>query len=222
MPRKIESLHLAGPAGRIEALLEEPEDVAPAEACLLCHPHPLYGGTMYNKVVHRAARGLRGTGGVVLRFNFRGAGKSEGVHDNGPGEVEDARACLDYLRDRYPAIPYSISGFSFGSRVALKLGCSLAGPRPARVIAIGFPTSRGHLDYLETCGLPKYFVQSTNDEHGPKPDLEALFETFAEPKKLYFVEAQDHFFAGALDQFEAVIRDLPKQISVEIKQRPVK
>jgi len=210
LPRKIESLHLDGPAGRIEALLEEPEDVSAGEACLLCHPHPLFGGTMHNKVVYRAAKGLRRAGCAVLRFNFRGVGKSEGVHDNGPGEGEDARACLNYLRERFPGIPYSLAGFSFGSRVALKLACSLAAPRPARVIAIGFPTSRGHLDYLETCGLPKYFVQSTNDEHGPRPDLEAVFETFAEPKKLYFVDAQDHFFAGALGQLEETIAVLPR------------
>jgi hypothetical protein len=210
LPRKIESLHLDGPAGRIEALLEEPDDAVAMEACLLCHPHPLFGGTMHNKVVYRAARGLRRAGGAVLRFNFRGVGRSEGVHDNGPGEMEDARVCLKYLRERFPGIPYSLSGFSFGSRVALKLACSLPEPRPARVIAIGFPTTRGHLDYLETCGLPKYFVQSTNDEHGPKQDLEAVFETFAEPKKLYFVDARDHFFAGALEQLEETIASLPR------------
>jgi hypothetical protein len=210
LPRKIESLHLDGPAGRIEALLEEPDDAVAMEACLLCHPHPLFGGTMHNKVVYRAARGLRRAGGAVLRFNFRGVGRSEGVHDNGPGEMEDARVCLKYLLERFPGIPYSLSGFSFGSRVALKLACSLPEPRPARVIAIGFPTTRGHLDYLETCGLPKYFVQSTNDEHGPKQDLEAVFETFAEPKKLYFVDARDHFFAGALEQLEETIASLPR------------
>jgi hypothetical protein len=210
LPRKIESLHLDGPAGRIEALLEEPDDAVAMEACLLCHPHPLFGGTMHNKVVYRAARGLRRAGGAVLRFNFRGVGRSEGVHDNGPGEMEDERVCLKYLLERFPGIPYSLSGFSFGSRVALKLACSLPEPRPARVIAIGFPTTRGHLDYLETCGLPKYFVQSTNDEHGPKQDLEAVFETFAEPKKLYFVDARDHFFAGALEQLEETIASLPR------------
>ena len=209
MARRIEALLIDGPAGRIEALLEEPEDRAPSEACLLCHPHPLHGGTMYNKVVHRTAKGLRRAGGAVLRFNFRGVGKSEGVHDNGPGEMDDARACLDYLRDRYPGVPYSISGFSFGSRVALRLGCSLAEPRPARIIAVGFPTGRGQFDYLEKCELPKYFVQSTIDEHGPKESLEAAFERFAAPKELHFIEAQDHFFAGALEQLEQTVAALP-------------
>src|SRR5271156_4928939 len=96
--RKIESLFLAGPAGRLEALLEEPEDSAPKEAALVCHPHPQHGGTMHNKVVYRIARGLRSTGAVVLRFNYRGVNLSEGQYDKGVGETEDARAALAVLR----------------------------------------------------------------------------------------------------------------------------
>src|SRR5437588_3342483 len=114
--RRIESYEIAGPAGNLEALLEEPED-APKVAALVCHPHPLYGGTMHNKVVYRIARGLRRTGSVVLRFNFRGVNLSEGVHDEGPGELEDARTALEFLRERYPELPFSIAGFSFGSRI---------------------------------------------------------------------------------------------------------
>src|SRR5580704_6497531 len=127
MPRRIESLLIDGPAGKLEALLEEPEQEntgAPREACLVCHPHPLFGGTMHNKVVYRIARGMRRAGAVVLRFNFRGVGRSESVHDQGVGEVEDARAALGFLRHRYPDLPYSLAGFSFGSRVILQLGCS--------------------------------------------------------------------------------------------------
>lgn len=203
MPRRIESLPLEGPAGKLEALLEEPEDQEIREACLVCHPHPLFGGTMHNKVVYRIARGMRRAGAVVLRFNFRGVGGSEGVHDQGIGELEDARAALHFLRERYPDLPHSMAGFSFGSRVILKLGCSLA--RPARLIAAGFPTSRGQYDYLATCGVPKYFVQSSIDEHGPRKELEAAFQWFAEPKRLQFIEAGDHFFAGALDKLEEAI-----------------
>ena len=96
MPRKIEPLFLDGPAGRLEALLEEPEDGAPREAALVCHPHPQHGGTMHNKVVYRIARGLRTSGTVVLRFNYRGVTLSEGSYANGEGELEDARAALGY------------------------------------------------------------------------------------------------------------------------------
>lgn len=210
MARRIESLFLDGPAGRLEALLEEPEEGTPQEACLVCHPHPLFGGTMHNKVVYRIARGMRRAGAVVLRFNFRGVGRSEGVHDHGPGEVEDARAALTLLRQRYPALPYSMAGFSFGSRVALKLGCAHGQlPAPVRLIAVGFPTSRGHFDYLANCTVPKYFVQSTVDEHGPKHELQAAFEWFAEPKRIEFIEAGDHFFAGALDRLEDAIQAIP-------------
>jgi uncharacterized protein len=204
MPRRIESHSLTGPAGRLEALLEEPEDVAPAFAALVCHPHPLYGGTMHNKVVYRMARGLRKTGAVVLRFNFRGVNLSEGTHAHGDGEIEDARAALDFLRERYPDLPWMLGGFSFGSRVALRLGCSLS-PAPGRIMAIGLPTKGQDHSYLAQCGVPKVFIQSMHDEHGPKRELEAAYGHFAEPKEIHWIEAQDHFFAGALDAFEAAV-----------------
>lgn len=209
MPRRIESHFIPGPAGRLEALLEEPEDREPVEACLVCHPHPLFGGTMHNKVVYRIARGLRRAGAVVLRFNFRGVNLSEGSHDEGRGETDDARCALAFLRERYPGLPYSLAGFSFGSRIALRLGCTLAAPRPRRIIAAGFPTTAGHFDYLETCSLPKYFIHSTQDIYGPRQELEKAFATFAEPKSLRFIEAGDHFFAGQLDAFEQAIEALP-------------
>jgi len=214
MARRIESLFLDGPAGRLEALLEEPEDGSPREACLVCHPHPLFGGTMHNKVVYRIARGMRRAGAVVLRFNFRGVGASEGEHDQGHGEMADARCGLAFLRERYPDLPYSLAGFSFGSRIALKLGCKIAtageDKKPERLIAVGFPTSRmGQFEYLTECTLPKYFVHSTIDEHGPKPDLEAVFARFAEPKSLHFIEAGDHFFSGKLPELEEAIAAIP-------------
>ncbi|MEP6715091.1 MAG: alpha/beta family hydrolase [Terriglobia bacterium] len=209
MPRRIESHFIAGPAGRLEALLEEPEEGDPTEAFLVCHPHPLFGGTMHNKVVYRIAKGLRSSGSVVLRFNFRGVNLSHGKHDDGNGELEDARASLNFLRERYPALPFSLAGFSFGSRIITRLGCprgdSLADPRPNRMIAVGFPTRLGTAEYLTDCSLRKYFVQSTHDEFGPREKLEAAFATFAEPKSLQFIEAADHFFAGALDKLEAAI-----------------
>jgi uncharacterized protein len=200
--RRIESLLIKGPAGNLEALLEEPEDREPCDACLVCHPHPLFGGTMHNKVVFRIARAMRRTGAVVLRFNFRGVGRSGGEHDQGAGEVEDARAALGFLRERYPDLPYSMAGFSFGSRVIMKLGCTM---NPTRLIAAGFPTRHGRFDYLAACSVPKYFVQSAIDEFGPKEELEAAFQGFAEPKSLQFIEAADHFFTAALDQLEETI-----------------
>ncbi len=198
--RKIESLFLPGPAGRLEALLEEPEDVAPAEAALVCHPHPQHGGTMHNKVVYRIARGLRSTGSVVLRFNYRGVNLSEGAYADGEGELDDARVALDYLRARYPALPFTVAGFSFGSRIALRLGCGIA----RRVIAVGFPAAYKDKASLDTCTTPRVFIQSTRDQFGSVQQIESIVAALPEPKQLHLIDAQDHFFAGALDALEAV------------------
>ena len=205
MPRKIESLFLAGPAGRLEALLEEPDQAAIGIA-LVCHPHPQHGGTMHNKVVFRVAKGLRRSGHVVMRFNYRGVNLSEGEYAHGEGELDDARAALAYLRGRYPTLPFTLAGFSFGSRIALRLGCEGGGAR--RVIAVGFPTVYKDRAYLENCAVPRIFIQSTHDQYGPTSELEPLVASLSEPKKLILVEAADHFFAGALPELEREIADL--------------
>lgn len=203
MARRIESLFIPGPAGRLEAILEEPEGAPPREAALVCHPHPLHGGTLHNKVVHRLARGLRRSGCATLRFNFRGVNLSEGVHDNGVGEVEDARAALALLNVRYPALPLTLAGFSFGSRVAVQC---YQGAR--RVILAGFPTVYRRFEILDRCPVTRIFIHSTNDEFGPRPDLHALYNRLWGPKQIHWVDAQDHFFAGALDAFESVLMSL--------------
>lgn len=199
-------MFLEGLAGRLEALLEEPEDGTPLEAALVCHPHPQHGGTMHNKVVYRIARGLRSTGAVVLRFNYRGVNLSEGEYAHGEGELEDARVALAYLRGRYPNLPFTLAGFSFGSRIALRLGCEGAGAR--RVIAVGFPTTYKDRSFLENCTVPRTFIQSTRDQFGPISDLEPLVTGLPEPKKLVLVEAGDHFFDGALDVLEREVASL--------------
>jgi len=200
MARRIESLMLDGPAGKLEAILEEPEEQEPDHAVLVCHPHPRHGGTMHNKVVYRIARGLRRRGCVVLRFNYRGVNLSEGVYDHGNGEQDDARAALAVLRERYPELPYSLAGFSFGSRIVLRMGCGL--PDVNRLIAVGFPTVYADRSYLEDCTKDRTFIQSTHDEFGPKPEFQAIFDRLPEPKRLIWVEAEDHFFKSALDDFE--------------------
>ncbi len=197
MPRRIERHAIAVPGGHLEALLEEPDSLEPRVAVLLCHPHPLFGGTMHNKVVYRMARGLRRAGAVVLRFNFRGV----------EGADEDAAAALDWLLARYPALPHALAGFSFGAGVIIRLGCGLGKAR--WLLAAGFPTRHGDSAYLETCTVRKVFVQSTHDQYGPRVELESLFERLPEPKQLIWVEAADHFFAGALDQLEEHVRKLP-------------
>lgn len=203
MPRRIERLFLAGPAGRLEALLEEPEHEAAVEAGVVCHPHPQHGGTMHNKVVYRLARGLRKSGCIALRFNYRGVNLSEGMYDGGFGEAEDARTALNEIRQRYAGLPVLIAGFSFGARVALRVASQEADIR--RVIAAGFPTKVADRQFVYEVRVPKYFVQSTNDEFGPREEFNEFFRSVPEPKHLDWVEAEDHFFRDGLDAFEAVI-----------------
>ncbi len=203
MARRIESLFLHGPAGKLEALLEEPESGAAAEAAVVCHPHPQGGGTMHNKVVYRLARGLRQSGCVVLRFNYRGVNLSEGAYAHGIGETEDARAALNELRKRYGRLPLLAAGFSFGSRVALRLTSEEDAIR--RVIAVGFPTTIPERDFVHKVRVPKFFVHSTHDQFGPKEEFRQFYATLPEPKELDWVEAADHFFKDSLDAFEAVI-----------------
>jgi alpha/beta superfamily hydrolase len=203
MPRRIESLFIEGPAGKLEALLEEPEDRDPNHAVLVCHPHPRHGGTMHNKVVYRIARAMRRAGAVVLRFNYRGVNLSQGEYDHGVGEVEDARAALDLLRSRYPQLPFSLAGFSFGSRIALKLGCQT--PEATRLVAVGFPANLADGRTLGHCPTPRIFIVSTQDQFSAVPAMESYFAALPEPKRLIWVEAADHFFTGALDQFEDAV-----------------
>jgi alpha/beta superfamily hydrolase len=203
MPRRIESLLLDGPAGKLEALLEEPDDQPAREVAVICHPHPQHGGTMHNKVVYRIARGMRRAGAVALRFNYRGVNRSEGGYDGGIGESEDARAALAYLRSRYPKLPFSLAGFSFGSRIILKLGCAV--PEAARLIPVGFPAALEDGAGRDPCNVPRYFIQSTHDQFGPVDAMQAYFEKLTGPKDLIWVEAGDHFFAEGLDQLEEAV-----------------
>ncbi len=203
MSRRIESLFIDGPAGKLEALLEEPEDRDPNHAVLICHPHPQHGGTMHNKVVYRIARGLRRAGAVVLRFNYRGVNLSAGQYDHGIGEVEDARAALTVLRSRNPQLPFSLAGFSFGSRIILKLGCET--PDVSNLLAVGFPANLSDGQSLGQCPVPKIFIVSRSDQFCAVPAMEKYFAALPEPKELIWIDAADHFFGGALDQFEEAI-----------------
>ncbi len=164
---------------------------------------------MHNKVVFRIARGLRHAGAVVLRFNFRGVGKSDGEHAHLPGEIEDCRAALGWLRARYPALPFALAGFSFGARVVMRLGCEenpAGGPQgPRFILAAGFPTRLGDAEYLQSCAVPKIFIQSTRDQYGPVGELEALYATVPGPRQIHWIEAGDHFFAGALERLEETV-----------------
>ena len=167
---------------------------------------------MHNKVVYRIARALRKTGSVVLRFNYRGVNLSQGVYDHGEGELEDARAALAVLSERYPQLPVILAGFSFGSRIVLRLGCTAP---VQRIIAVGFPTSYPNSSSLGHCDVPRVFIQSTHDQFGSVSSIWEYFQTLTGDKLILFVKSKDHFFAGALDAFEeavASVGDVTKRL----------
>ena len=202
MTRLIESVFIDGPAGRLEALIEGPDDAAPIErVAVICHPHPLHGGTMHNKVVFRLARAVRNAGAAVVRFNFRGVGQSAGSYDGGIGEQDDLRAALRFGSERRPGIPLVAGGFSFGSRVGLRVVCD-KDCAVERFLAVGTPVEHGEWDFLADCRCRTHFLHSTNDEHGRRPTMEAAFVKAAEPKTLTWIEASNHFFSDALDELE--------------------
>ncbi len=206
---------LTGPAGRLEALLNEGDADAPC-AALVCHPHPKGGGTMHNKVVYHAMKALNapefGLGWPVLRFNFRGTGLSEGTHD-GYAESGDVLAALEWLAREYRR-PVVVAGFSFGAAMALRACCDAsAGDGPNKnvraVIALGLPTEAEGRQYqygfLRSCSLPKLFLSGDRDQYAPAADLRRVAATTAEPKKLVLLPGADHFFAGQLEAMQNTI-----------------
>jgi uncharacterized protein len=212
-PNSIRSLFLDGPAGRLEALLNLGAENA-THAAVVCHPHPVYGGTLHNKVVFHTMKALNSFGFPVLRFNFRGAGLSESEHDNGVGEVDDVRAALDRM-DREFHLPLLLAGFSFGAAVSLPAAC--ADERVKAFIALGLPATpidgRNYdFSVLQSCAKPKLFVSGTRDQFASKAQLERLVASAPEPKRLVLIEAADHFFEGRLrelrDAIEAWVREV--------------
>jgi len=202
------SLFLAGPVGRLEALLWTSSANPPATA-LVCHPHPLYGGTMHNKVAFQAAKSLQRAGLPVLRFNFRGVGLSEGVHDRGRGEQDDVRCALAFLFADFPGCPVVLAGFSFGAWVGLRVGSEDA--RVSHLIGLGIPVNDSDFSYLGGCVKPKLFIVGTLDQFAARDRVESLFGSLPEPKRLVFVKGADHFFTDRLDQVDRAITEWWKE-----------
>ena len=213
----IRSLFLDGPAGRLEALLNAGVDNA-THAAVVCHPHPLFGGTLHNKVVFHTMKALNSFGFPVLRFNFRGTGLSQGEHDRGLGEVDDVRAALDWLDAQYH-LPLIFAGFSFGAAIGMRAAC--ADPRVRAVIGIGTPvvpvaadTEELRVytfDFMKDCTKPKLLVSGARDQFGPRAKLEALAASLPEPKKLVVIEGADHFFEGRLRELRDAIESWLKE-----------
>jgi alpha/beta superfamily hydrolase len=202
---------LAGPAGPLEAVLDEPSS-APRAAVVFAHPHPQYGGTMHTKAVYQGAKGLARIGCAVLRFNFRGVGRSAGAFDEGAGEAEDFRAALDYMAQRYPGLPIWAAGFSFGAWIALENGA--VDDRVTALIGVAPPvvTSVSGMSYRFPNTLAsrkaKFFVQGEADEVCPIAGMWAFYGQLEEPKELVVIDAADHLFEGKTQEVGEALEDL--------------
>jgi len=213
---------IPGPAGSLEALLDEPAaargvnpeglvenghaDGRLRAAAVLAHPHPQYGGTMHTKAVYQAAKALARIGCAVLRFNFRGAGRSAGMFDEGRGEREDFRAALDFMQDRYPGAPIWAGGMSFGSWVGLTVGA--ADPRVRALIGIAMPIDRYDFDAVASSETAKFFIHGERDEICPLKQVREFYARASDPKELIVIDAADHVFDGKAGEVADAIEDL--------------
>lgn len=207
-------LFIPGPVGRLEAILwmpkgEQDEELAPRAVAVVCHPHPLAGGTMHNNVVFRTARGLQRAGFAVLRFDFRGVEGSEGSHDGRGGEDEDARAAVDWLAARFPGLAIWGAGFSFGARTMMALAPKE--PRLARILLVALPVKSFDCSALALVPQPTHLVMSGNDEHGSYSDLRARFPALPAHIDAEVIEGVDHFFRGKTPELEARVRRYAEQ-----------
>jgi uncharacterized protein len=198
---------LTGPAGDIEAVLEWQAE-APSFVAVVCHPHPLFGGTMDNKVVTSLCRTVRDAGGVALRFNFRGVGRSQGAHGAGFTETEDLLAVVSWLRQRWPGLPLWLAGFSFGSWVALRGASALAsdGAAPAHLLLVAPPVHNNDFDSVEHCGCPLTVVVGEDDEVVPVDEMLAWAGATPMDAALVRFPATGHFFHGRLPDLAEVAR----------------
>jgi alpha/beta superfamily hydrolase len=201
-------LSIEGPAGALEAQLTEPQPVPRAGFAVICHPHPLYGGSMQNKVVHTLGRACQEYGMATLRFNFRGVGASAGSYDEGRGELDDALAVIAWGRKRWPQTPLTLAGFSFGAMVALGAAARCA---PARLITVAPALGRPQFGSVPRPACPWLIVQGDADELVDIREVRALAARFEPPPRLVVMQGGEHFFHGRLtelrDQVLGFLRD---------------
>ena len=212
---------IAGPAGRLEAVLEEPtasrggSNGGLAEpggarviraAAVVAHPHPLYGGTMHTKVVYQSAKALVRIGCAVLRFNFRGTLGSAGVFDGGAGERDDFRAAVDFMHDRHRRAPVWAAGMSFGSWIGLSAGVD--DPRVSVLLGLSTPVNHYDFELVARSSKPKFFVHGERDEVCSLKEIREFYARAVEPKELVVIDAADHLFDGKVGEVGDAIEDL--------------
>lgn len=200
------NLFIPAGVGTLEAILKEPRGEAKGVA-LICHPHPMGGGTMHNKVVFRTAAGLIDAGLVTLRFNFRGVGASSGEHD-GEKERQDIKDALDYLTENYPNQPITLAGFSFGSRMGTEVG--MTDQRIVRMISVGTPVDKyNDFEYLENLRKPILFVHGDRDEFGTLENVKKLVERVAQNTNAELISFENcgHFFDEHLNELRDAVKN---------------
>lgn len=206
-PKPLRHVDLYGSAGRLEAIYRDLQD--PAAVAVVCHPHPLGGGTLHNKVVFRAARGLEAANVATLRFNFRGVGASGGTHDEGNAEVTDVHAAIVWARKKHPGKKLIVGGFSFGAWVSSRAACEIA--EVDAVFLIGTPVNKYDFSYLRSCEKPMLFIHGTQDEHGDVNKLEKLIVQVRNAESVV-VTGADHFFTKQLEALEETMRGWAEEL----------
>jgi alpha/beta superfamily hydrolase len=196
-PPSAQASSIEGPAGALEVLLEDPQTSAHVGFAVVCHPHPLFGGTMHNKVVHTVARACQQFGMPTLRFNFRGIGASRGSYDEGRGELEDALAVIEWGRQRWPGAALTLAGFSFGAMIALG---AAARSLPSKLICVAPAVSRPEFGGVERVTCPWLIVQGDADELVDIRDVRAFAARFDPAPKLTVMHGGEHFFHGRLSE----------------------
>src|SRR5207248_8923461 len=197
-------INIPTPIGHLEGILKpEEQGVIPEFVAIVCHPHPLGGGTMHNKVVFKVAQTLQALGIPALRFNFRGVGHSTGTYDEGRGEMDDVRFALEFLSRRYPGLPVILAGFSFGAYVGLRVAC--ADGRVQAIIGLSVPARMFEGETLQGCQKPKLIIHGTEDEIAPYEVTAKWFEQVPAPKSMVAVQGADRFFRDRLNEVEAII-----------------
>lgn len=200
-PKPLRHVDLYSSAGRLEALYRDLQD--PSGIAVVCHPLPTGGGTLHNKVVFRAARGLEAANVATLRFNFRGVGTSGGKFEGGEGEADDVTAAIEWAKRKLPGKKLFVGGFSFGGWMATRVGCELA--EIDAMFLIGTPVNKYDFGYLRHCEKPTLFIHGTQDEHGDVGKLEKLVQTVRNAESVIITGA-DHFFTKQLDAVEETMR----------------
>jgi uncharacterized protein len=199
---QIEQLRIAGPAGELECIVEIPADALFDTVAVLCHPHPLYGGTMTNKVVHMLAKSFNELGMPAVRFNFRGIGSSAGTYDDGRGETADCEAVALWATRRWPAAKLVLGGFSFGGAVAIRAATTL---QPAKLVTVAPAIRKVEVGPEHVPSCPWLIVQGDKDELVDPHDIQQWAQGFPRPPVLKYLPGVDHFFHGKLNELRDIV-----------------